>query len=211
VPNEYKNKLLFVARANNIPIGMDPTSALKDTSINTVLYRSVNQFVEVLKTKNKSGLSWASKYYPNEIHESVQLNGQYDALKFIFEGHQFKSNLLQINPAKYKNEVHDIDLRFIAHYEKLSKNLGYTVIPPKEIVNNLGYACLNFKKWEKAAFFFLMNTANYPQDANVFDSLGDFYEAKGDTSHALANYAKALGLGNDAETRRKMETLQQRK
>lgn len=203
--NKYKNVSLFIARANDMPLGMDTIAALKDTTINTVLYRSVRQFVNVLKEKNNNGLRWASKFYPQEVHETIPLNGQYDALKFLFDINQFKTNLLQINPLKYSHSATNIDSLFVAHFKKVSQRLGYTVTPPKDLVNNLGYSCLSFKKWDKAEFFFKMNIANYSQDANVFDSMGDFYEAKGDIKKAIENFTKALTLGNDAETRRKLE------
>jgi uncharacterized protein HemY len=85
--------------------------------------------------------------------------------------------------------------------------LGYTVVPPKDLVNQLGYSCLFFKKWKQAEFFFKMNIDNHPQDANVYDSMGDFYEAKGDPKKAIENFTKALTLSNDAETRRKLDKL----
>ncbi|MFP3548516.1 tetratricopeptide repeat protein, partial [Rhizobium sp. SIMBA_035] len=67
--------------------------------------------------------------------------------------------------------------------------------------------CMGLKKWDKAETFFKMNTDNYPQDANSFDSMGDFYEARGDIKKAIENFTKALTLGNDTETRRKLDKL----
>lgn len=204
---KYTNVSLYIARANDMPLNMDTLTALKDTTINTVLYRSVRQFVNILKNKNNSGLRWDSKFYPQEVHETIPLNGQYDALKFLFDNNQFKTNLLQINPVKYIDSVSNIDSLLIAHFKKVSQRLGYTVLPPKDLVNNLGYSCMSLKKWDKAEFFFKMNIDNYSQDANVFDSMGDFYEARGDIKKAIENFTKALTLGNDAETRRKLEKL----
>jgi Predicted hydrolase of the alpha/beta superfamily len=205
--NKYTNVSLFIGRANDMPLNMDTLTALKDTTINTVLYRSVAEFVNILKHKNNSGLRWASKFYPQEVHETIQLIGQYDALKFLFDNNQFKTNLLQINPEKYIGSVSNIDTLFIAHYKKVSERLGYTVLPPKDLVNSLGYSCMLLKKWDKAELFFKMNIDNYPQDANSFDSMGDLYEARGDFKKAIENYTKALSFGNDAETRRKLEML----
>ena len=56
-----------------------------------------------------------------------------------------------------------------------------------------------------------MNIENYPQDANGYDSLGDYYEATGDSKKAIENYTKALSLGNDADTKRKLENLKTKK
>jgi tetratricopeptide (TPR) repeat protein len=84
-------------------------------------------------------------------------------------------------------------------------------MPPKDVVNVLGYACMNFKKWDKAEYFFKMNIENYPQNANGFDSIGDFYEAKESIDKAIEIYTKALQLGNNADTKRKLENLKRDK
>jgi uncharacterized protein len=115
---KYINVSLFIGRANDMPLNMDTLTALKDTTINTVLYRSVRQFVNILKNENNSGLRWASKFYPQEVHETIQLIGQYDALKFLFDYYQFKTNLLQINPEKYIDSLSNIDSLLVAHFKK---------------------------------------------------------------------------------------------
>ena len=99
----------------------------------------------------------------------------------------------------------NIDSVLNAHFQNISKRFGYTVLPSKSLVNNLGYTCMAIKKWDKAEFFFKLNITNYPQDANGYDSLGDFYETTGDVKKAIENYTKALTLGNDPDTKRKLE------
>ena len=91
------------------------------------------EFVNVLKLKKNGGLRWSAKFYPGEVHETIPLNGQYDALKFLFDINQFKSNLLQINPEKYRTSVSKIDSLFITHFKKVSQRLGYTVNKKKKM------------------------------------------------------------------------------
>src|ERR1700733_10035968 len=79
------NKALFVAIANNFPPGMDTLSVLKDTSISTSFSRSVLGFVRALRDSHPAGLNWSSKFYPNEWHGSVELNAEYDALRYLFD------------------------------------------------------------------------------------------------------------------------------
>ncbi|MFP3675084.1 hypothetical protein SB724_19920, partial [Bacillus sp. SIMBA_031] len=74
-----------------MPPKMDTLTALKDTTQYTALYRSVTQFVNDLKKTDKNELRWTSKFYPKETHGTVQLNGQYDALKFLFDYYQFRT------------------------------------------------------------------------------------------------------------------------
>ena len=198
---KFQNKSLFVGRANNMPPGMDTLTALKDTTSYTVLYRSVADFVRALRNPGNSGLRLTAKFYPEESHGTVQLNGQYDALKFLFSYYQFRTSVFELNPNM------NIDSALIFHFKNISRQLGYTVLPSRELVNNLGYTCMGIKKWDKAKVFFQLNIQNYPQDANAYDSMGDLYVAIGKFKEAMGNFEKALTLGNDADTKRKLDEL----
>jgi hypothetical protein len=202
---KFSNISLFVGRANNMPANMDTITALKDTTQYTMLYRSVTQFIKVLRSSDHVGLRWTTKFYPEEIHGTVELIGEYDALKFLFNFYQFRTSLFDLNPNM------NIDSALNAHFQNISKRFGYTVLPSKSLVNNLGYTCMAIKKWDKAELFFKLNLTNFPQDANGYDSLGDFYETTGDIKKAIENYTKALTLGNDPDTKRKLENLKSRK
>lgn len=195
---------LFVGRSNNMPPGMDTLAALKDTTEFTMLYRAVTKFIAVLKQENNTGLRWDTKFYPEEVHGTVELNGQYDALKFIFNYYQFNTSLFELNPNM------NIDSALVAHFKNISQQLGYTVAPSESLVNSLGYTCMDLKKWDKAEMFFKLNIENYPLDANCYDSMGDFYNNTGNVKKAIENYTKALTLGNDSETKRKLEDLQKK-
>jgi tetratricopeptide (TPR) repeat protein len=146
-------------------------------------------------------LRWTSKFYPEETHGTVQLNAQYDALKFLFSYYAFRTSTFQFNPSM------NIDSALVAHFKNVSRHLGYAVPPSKGLVNSLGYTCMGMKKWDKAETFFKMNITNHPADANGYDSLGDFYQARGNRVLAIENYAKALTLGSDPDTRRKLDSL----
>jgi Flp pilus assembly protein TadD len=41
---------------------------------------------------------------------------------------------------------------------------------------------------------FRLNVEQFPQDANVYDSLGEAYLKQGDKPHAIENYKKSLEL-----------------
>jgi predicted alpha/beta superfamily hydrolase len=201
---KFNNISLFVGRANNMPGNMDTVTALKDTTQYTMLYRSVTQFIKVLRNSDHDGLRWTTKFYPEEIHGTVELIGEYDALNFLFNFYQFRTSLFHLNPNM------NIDSALNAHFQYISKRFGYTVLPSKSLVNNLGYTCMAIKKWDKAELFFKLNITNYPQDANGYDSLGDFYQTTGNIKKAIENYTKALTLGNDPDTKRKLENLKSR-
>lgn len=198
---KFNNISLFIGRSNNMPPKMDTLTALKDTTEYTMLYRAVTQFVNDLGKAGDNGLRWSTKFYPEESHGTVELNGQYDALKFLFSNYAFSITLFELNPNM------NIDSMLNAHFKNISQKFGYTVLPSQSLVNNLGYTCMGLKKWDKAETFFKLNIENYPLDANCYDSMGDFYNNVGNFKKAIENYARALTLGNDSETKRKLEDL----
>ena len=58
-------------------------------------------------------------------------------------------------------------------------------------------------KPEKALMYFQLNTEYFPNDANTYDSLADYYESQNDTENALKNVTKAYELsGSDAHKER---------
>jgi tetratricopeptide (TPR) repeat protein len=59
-------------------------------------------------------------------------------------------------------------------------------------MNTLGYELLGENRVDAAIAVFEFNAETYPESANVFDSLGDGYRARGDTEAAIESYKKAL-------------------
>ena len=66
-------------------------------------------------------------------------------------------------------------------------------------VNSIGYFLLNTFNKDAALQFFKINTIEFPNSSNAFDSLGEAYMENGDSKNAIANYKKSLDLnpGND--------------
>jgi uncharacterized protein len=81
------------------------------------------------------------------------------------------------------------------HYAQLSERLGYTVLPPENTVNNLGYVALQSGRVEEALRLFELNVRNHPDSANVYDSLGEALAAAGRLEEARGRYAKAVRRG----------------
>ena len=57
----------------------------------------------------------------------------------------------------------------------------------------------NLNKKDAALEFFKMNTVEFPNSANAFDSLGEAYMVNGDNKSAILNFRISLELdpGND--------------
>jgi CubicO group peptidase (beta-lactamase class C family) len=61
-------------------------------------------------------------------------------------------------------------------------------------LNQIGYYLLNKKRFDDAITVFTYNTTLFPKSGNVYDSLGEAYNTKGDKANALLNYKKAYQL-----------------
>ncbi|MCR8558691.1 hypothetical protein KXD93_13625 [Mucilaginibacter sp. BJC16-A38] len=199
---DLKKKSVFVAIANNMPPGIDTITVMKDTlNHNTNITRTVLPFVKALKEAKPKGLRWNYKFYPNERHGTIELNAEYDALRYLFDYYQFRDSQFDGHPEL------NVDSVLSAHFKMLSDRLGYNVVPPESLVNSLAYHCWEIKKPKEAFLLFKRNIDNHPQSANAFDSLGDFYAGAGEKQKAIDAYTKSLTLQETTDTRKKLEEL----
>ncbi|CAM1362311.1 serine hydrolase [Tenacibaculum xiamenense] len=80
----------------------------------------------------------------------------------------------------------------------LIKNKHKTSFEKPEILNRLGYIVLKkFKNKEWALELFKANANLFPEEANVWDSLGEAYLELGNKLKATQNYKKAANLGSE--------------
>jgi len=75
-------------------------------------------------------------------------------------------------------------------------------------INRLGYRFLKTKEFKKAIDIFKINTVLYPNNGDVYDSLGEAYLAAGDKNQAKINYLLSLKLDpNNANAAQIIKTL----
>jgi len=197
------NVSLFLGIANTMEDNMDLVKVRKDTTVVTKHIRSALDLNDFLSQNKKSNLNYQYKYYSDDNHGSVPLIATYDALRFLFGFNQLKLSI-----AEQMNFNKAVFTKIEKHYENVSKHLGYKVNVREDVVNSYGYQSLGKKDIDLAGYLFELNAANYPESPNVFDSLGDFYEANGDKKNAIANYQKVLVLDKDfPDTKGKLDKL----
>ncbi|MCD0471404.1 alpha/beta hydrolase-fold protein [Flavobacterium sp. JAS] len=197
------NVSLFMAAANTMDDNMNVVKVRRDTTVFTRHIRSILELNDFFGKNKKSKLNYNYKYYNDDNHGSVPLIATYDGLRFIF-----KFNQLKLTVPEQINFNKAVFTKIEKHFENVSKHLGYTVSIPENTVNAYGYQSLGKKDMDLAGYLFKLNVANYPQSPNVYDSLGDFYEANGDKKNAIASYEKVLVLDkNFPETKGKLEKL----
>ncbi len=199
--SKYENRTLFMTMANRMEKGVDTMAVQMDTSGNTELIRYNLDLIHYIKQHPENKLRFRYDYYENETHGTVSFISAYNALRFIFDYYAF--------PIYADHQTTNPKLASVIteHFLYVSRQLGYVVLPDASLVNSLGYRSLNLNHFELAGQLFALNVLNYPKNANLQDSYGDYYLAIGDKKNAIERFKKALAIEEIAETRTKLNAL----
>ena len=149
---------------------------------------ALERLTGMLGKSGESGLRWEYVVMEDDDHMSTPLKSIYQGLEMIFAGWRLPDDLSTAGLPAIK-----------AHYEKLSADLGYDVLIPEGLLNQLGYLLLSEERYDDAIAAFELNIENYPQSANVYDSLGEAYETMKEWSLARIHYEKAYKQGLEIE------------
>jgi hypothetical protein len=159
--------------------------------------RAQEQIASILRTNSSPGIRVGYEAVA-EDHNSCRLLGLYDGLRFIFDG--YKSMPLDPN-------VLNTPLLIDGHFEQLSSRLGFKILPPELLVEDIGYnRWLSAHETNNAIDCFKLNVRNYPWSPNAHKHLAEIYLAAGMRDLAVQNYKKALEL--DPNTDGVKETLE---
>jgi predicted alpha/beta superfamily hydrolase len=202
LPNhKFVNTGLFIAIANDLPPEIDTIALLKDTANLAPITHALMPFVQKLRKTDPQGLRWSSKFYPNEWHGVVELNAEYDALRYLFNFYHFDMNQFITKPDL------NADSLITIHYERVSAILGYKMLPRESNINNLAYYFLGRSKMDNAYALFKRNIINYPNSSSAYDGLGDYYVAKGEKRNAIEAFTQSLSLKETKDARAKLNEL----
>jgi predicted alpha/beta superfamily hydrolase len=200
--NKMENKRLFIGTANTMPKGMTLPKLRKDTSNETQHIRSIFKLDNFFKTKPVPGLMYAHNFYENETHVSVPLISEYDGLRFVFNYY-----LMDVSEKDFKDPTTLIANKYKAHYNKVSKEMGYKVVPPEAFINYLGADALQEGQYKKADALLMMNIENFPNSDMAYDAYGDFLVIEKDTSNAIIYYKKSMAIKSNAVTEQKLNSI----
>jgi len=202
---KYSNKSLYLGIANTMSESMNILNVEKDTTPETEHIRSVLELNTFLNEEPQKELSFKGKYYEDDNHGSVPLITEYDAFRFIFDFYKLKiTDYRLIDP---KTDLANI---IVTHYKKLSKKFKMDMKPNDEYINNLGYHFMGMKQLKKSEDLFKLNVANYPENFNTYDSLGDFYALNGEEEKAIENYKKSISLDKDSFSKAKLIEIEKK-
>lgn len=150
--------------------------------------RAFDELQTILRRSSVPGFHWGMRQWPEEDHGSVVLLSQYYGLEEVFDGWRFP-----VDPVtgRFTRSLDELE----KHFAKWSRRFGATLLPPENLVNNLGYQYLNDGDTETALRAFRLNVERFPDSPNVHDSLGEGLERAGEKGEAASHYRRAVELG----------------
>lgn len=83
---------------------------------------------------------------------------------------------------------------FVRQYESFRADPKHRFVEAEAPINRLGYNLLQTGRTADAVEVFKLNVRSYPNSVNVYDSLGDAYQAAGNKAEAIKAYEKALSI-----------------
>jgi predicted alpha/beta superfamily hydrolase len=166
-----KNKRLFFSDANE----------------GTAFQQNLVALDSILKLK-KTGLSYKYVSYPEESHNAEPVKAFYDGVRYIYPNWH-----LPYYSSGFKNTVTSKAVR--EHYDSLSLQYGYKVVPLQDELNQvIKYLRNDAKRIKDAIELLKMLITYYPATSKALEQLGDFYTTTGDLKSALVSYKKAIAL-----------------
>ena len=178
---------------------------MQDTTELTIFARSNIEFSNVVKENKANGLAFDWKLYPRDLHGTIAFPSIMDGLIAVFQWYQME-NIHKFNiPSTSVEELTQI-IRYRS--EKLERYFSYPVPAyPNFLFNMSGYMSMDMDLMEKAKMFFEFSIEFYPNNANNYDSMADYYERNGDNDNAIKFVTKAFEISDDDYYKQRIESL----
>jgi predicted alpha/beta superfamily hydrolase len=205
---KYKDKSLFVSLSGQLHMQDSKVTienVMHDTTDFTLFARSNIAFSNMVRQNVNNGLSFNWKFYPGDLHGTIPFPSIMDGLIALFKWFQMEDTDKINSFDTPKEELFGI----VKHRErKLQSHFGYPVPPyPEDLLNMSGYMNMDMQQFEKAKMYFEFAIEYYPQSANAYDSMADFYEAQGDNVNALKFVNKAFEISGNDYYKKRIEGL----
>jgi len=206
--NDYKGKSLYISlggqlHMQNLSITID--NVMQDTSDFTLFARSNIEFSNLIKQNKKNGLFFEWEFFPEELHGTIAFPSIKNSLTGLFKWYQMENTEKFNSPETPVNELTQL-IEYRAN--KLKSHLFYEEPPyPEELLNALGYMSMDMEQLEKAKMYFEFAIQFYPQSANAYDSMADYYLAQKDSASAVKYVTKAYELSASEYHKNRMMDL----
>jgi predicted alpha/beta superfamily hydrolase len=209
--NNYKEKSLFMSLGGQLHMQkpqITMNEVMQDTTELTIFARSNIEFSNVVKQNKANGLAFEWKLYPRDFHGTIAFPSIMDGLISVFQWYQME-NIHKFNiPSTSVEELTQI-IRYRS--EKLERHFNYPVPPyPDFLFNMSGQMSMDMDLMEKAKMFFEFSIEFYPNNADNYDAMADYYERNGDNEKAIEFVTKASEISDDDYYKERIEALKQK-
>lgn len=201
---DFSGRSLFVSVANTMRPGITYATVREDTNEQTIHIRSILQFAEAAESDTRSGLNFAWKYYDDDSHGSVPLISEYDAFRFLFPWHDPNRRLMSFVNPDVPDDADAITGFIDEHFQMLSQNFGYSVVPPMNWVNRIARTMRFNDRPNSALAVSQLNLSNYPSSPVTHEAMGDYYIWQSDEESARIHFQHALDRGADFDLEEKL-------
>ena len=192
---KFKNKSLFISLGGQLHMQRNDITLdniMEDKSDYTLFGRSNLEFTEIANANKQNGLKTEWKFYKNDFHGTISFPSIKDGLISFFRWYEIRDTHKFNNPETSTKDL----LKIIKDQEeRYLKHFGYFVPPfDEQLLVMSGYMFLDMEQASKSLTFFKLATEYYPNSANTFDSLADYYARQKDYKKALENVTKAYKI-----------------
>ncbi|MEN2280995.1 alpha/beta hydrolase-fold protein [Algoriphagus sp. SE2] len=203
-----KGKSLYISLSGQLHMQkpeMTLETVVQDDSEFTLFARSNISFSEFMGSKSGQGIRFHWEFFPKDLHGTVPLPSLRNGLISLFEWFQMEKVEL-FNIPETPSEV----LLDLMNYraKKLERRFGYFVPPyPEDLMNVSGYMSMENDEMKRAKMFFEQGILYYPNSANMYDSMADYYEANNELEPALEFVKKAYAISGSDYHKNRIEEL----
>jgi len=209
--NDFQNKALFMSLSGQLHMQNPEVTidnVMEDSSDFTIFPRSNIAFSQMVEENNQNSLQYGWKFYPNDLHGTVPFPSIMDGLIAIFDWYQWE-NTDRIN--SFETSIEELSDIVKYREEKLKNHFGYALPPyPEDLLNMSGYMSMDMGQPEKAKMYFDFTIEYYPESANAYDSMADYYERQGDIANALKYVAIAYEKSGSEYHKTRMAELKEK-
>lgn len=153
--------------------------------------KSTIKFGKLLEVSKVPNLNYLVDRLNNNSHSTTPMEG-------IFKGLVYINNFMTLPYEKYKPLLDSSSkVSFIDYIRNYFENSGARVgmqLPSIGELNTIAYNAFNARRIKDAIQVLEWGISLYPNDSNLFDSMGEMQENAGDTEKAKYYYQKGLSV-----------------
>ncbi len=199
---------LFVAVALSSPTFIDSSNIKDDTSKVGKLTKSNLKFHGIANSEDWQ-FNYSCEYFPNEDHFSVPYIATYKAMKFFYSYYSFDDMISYFHPAY--SDRSDLVERLRIHYQEISIQLGFEILPMESYLNSWAYGLSQFDRRDLSVDLFDYNIELYPNRASVYNSKAYFLLNESKKVEVIKLLEKSLKLKKDEEIIKTLNELKNKK